>query len=90
MFFKIVRPLITIFLWLFYPFKVRGKQNVIHDGNTVIICNHLGKMDVPMVGYIFKGKTYYLAKKEWFNKKWRIWIFDKMRGVFFGLSIAFS
>ena len=68
MFFKIVRPLITIFLWLFYPFKVRGKQNVIHDGNTVIICNHLGKMDVPMVGYIFKGKTYYLAKKEWFNK----------------------
>lgn len=81
MFFKIVRPLITVFLWLFYPFKVRGKQNVIHDGNVVVICNHLGKMDVPMVGYIFKGKTYYLAKKEWFNKKWRVWLFNKMGGI---------
>jgi len=81
MFFKLVRPLITIFLWLFYPFKVRGKENIIHDGNTVIICNHLGKLDVPMIGYIFKGKTYYLAKKEWFNKKWRIWLFDKMGGI---------
>ncbi len=81
MFFKIVRPLITLFLWLFYPFKVCGKENIIQEGNTIIICNHLGKMDVPMVGYIFKGKTYYLAKKEWYNKKWRIWIFDKMGGI---------
>lgn len=81
MFFAIMRPFITLFLWLFYPFKVRGKENIINDGNTVIICNHLSKMDVPMVGYIFKGKTYYLAKQEWFDKKWRIWLFTKMGAI---------
>jgi hypothetical protein len=57
-----------LWLWLFYPYKIYGKENLIQDGNVIVICNHLGKVDVPMVGYLFKGKTYYLAKKEWFNK----------------------
>ena len=81
MFFTIVRPLITLWLWLFYPFKIYGKENIKHDGNVVIICNHLCKLDVPYIGYIFKGKTYYLAKKEWFNNKARAWLFDKMGGI---------
>ena len=81
MFFTIVRPLITLFLWIFYPVKVFGKENVIHDGNVVVICNHLGKMDVPYVGYLFKGKTYYLAKKEWFENKFLAWLFGQLGGI---------
>ena len=74
--FAIARPILTLMLWICYPLKIYGKENIKHDGNTVIICNHLCKMDVPMVGYLFKGKTYYLAKKEWFNNKFLAWIFS--------------
>ena len=81
MLFTILRPLITLWLWLFYPYKIYGKENLIQDGNVIVICNHLGKVDVPMVGYLFKGKTYYLAKKEWFNKKWRTWLFTQLGGI---------
>lgn len=81
MLFAILRPFITLWLWLFYPVRIHGKKNVIHDGNVVVICNHLCKVDVPYVGYIFKGKTYYLAKKEWFDKKGRAWLFTQLGGI---------
>lgn len=81
MFFALVRPILTLWLWLCYPMKIYGKENIIHDGNVVVICNHLCKVDVPMVGYLFKGKTYYLAKKEWFKNKFISWIFKKMGGI---------
>ena len=81
MLFAIARPILTLMLWICYPLKIYGKENIKHDGNTVIIFNHLCKMDVPMVGYLFKGKTYYLAKKEWFNNKFLAWIFSRMGGI---------
>lgn len=81
MFFTILRPLLTLWLWLFYPVRVHGKENLIQDGNTVVICNHLCKMDVFYVGYLFKGKTYYLAKKEWFDKKVLGWLIRKLGGI---------
>ncbi len=81
MFFAILRPFLTLWLWLCYPVKVYGKENIIHEGNVVVICNHLCKVDIPFVGYLFKGKTYYLAKKEWFKNKIIAWIFTQMGGI---------
>lgn len=81
MLFYVLRPILTLWLWICYPFKVFGKENLIQDGNVVVICNHLCKVDVPFVGYLFKGKTYYLAKKEWFDKKWRAWLFTQLGGI---------
>jgi len=81
MFFTIFRPLLTLWLWIFFPIRVHGKDKLIQDGNTVIICNHLRKTDIFYVGYLFKGKTYYLAKKEWFDKKWLGWILKLLGGI---------
>ena len=76
-----MRPILTLWLWLFYPIKVFGKENITHEGNVVVICNHLCKVDVPYVGYLFKGKTFYLAKKEWFKNKFLSWAFTQMGGI---------
>lgn len=80
-FFGFIRPFGEAWLLTSYPYKVYGRENLIQDGNVVIICNHLSKMDVPMIGHIFKGKTYYLAKKEWFNKKWRAKLFTALGAI---------
>lgn len=81
MLFTLLRPLVTLWLWLFYPYRIHGKKNIIQDGNVIVICNHLCKVDVPYIGFMFKGKTYYLAKKEWFDKKCRGWLFRQMGGI---------
>lgn len=81
MLFYILRPILTLWLWLFFPVRVHRKDRLIQDGNTVVICNHMCKSDIFYVGYLFKGKTYYLAKKEWFNKKLRGWLFRQLGGI---------
>ena len=81
MLFAILRPILTLWLWVSYPLKIYGKENITHEGNVVIICNHLCKVDVPFVGYLFKGKTYYLAKKEWFDNKLRGWLFKQLGAI---------
>ncbi|HBK02068.1 MAG TPA: hypothetical protein DDY77_03445, partial [Clostridiales bacterium] len=35
----------------------------------VVVCNHLSNTDCFMVGSCFKGKPYFLCKKEWFKHK---------------------
>ena len=81
MLFTILRPILTLWLLVCYPTKIYGKENLNQDGNIVVICNHLGKVDIPLVGRLFKGKTYYLAKKEWFKNKLIGWIFIKMGAI---------
>lgn len=79
--YSFLRPIGWLWMRIFYPFKVYGKENIKNDGNTVVICNHLSTIDVPIVDLIYKDKTYFLAKKEWYNKKFRSWFFDKMGGI---------
>ena len=81
MFFTLLRPFLTLWVWLFYPIRVHGKEKLIQDGNTVVICNHLRKMDIFYVGYLFKGKTFYLAKKEWFDNKLLGFFIRKLGGI---------
>ena len=70
------RPLMLLFYKLFYPVKVIGKENCIQKGRSLVVCNHLGKSDVLAVGALFKNKSWFLSKKEWFDKKFAAWLFD--------------
>ena len=69
MFYWLVRPLMWLFYKIVYPTKIFGKENVVQKGRRVVICNHLCKMDVFVVGALFKDKTYFLSKIEWFDSK---------------------
>lgn len=65
----ILRPIMLVFYKLVYPTKVFGKENVIQDGRRIVICNHLCKMDVFVVAALYKNRTTFLSKVEWFNNK---------------------
>jgi len=69
MFYKIIRVILWPFVKIFYPYKIINKENITNEGNTIIICNHLQKADVYYTTFTFKGKSYYLSKKEWFKGK---------------------
>lgn len=80
-FYYILKGAASLWQKIFYPLKVYGKENIQNDGKKIIICNHLSKMDVMYVELIFKGKTNFLAKKEWFDSKPRAWLFKKLGGI---------
>lgn len=80
-FYYILKGVATLWQKIFYPLKVYGKENIAKEGKKIIICNHLSKMDVMYVELIFKGKTNFLAKKEWFDSKPRSWLFKKLGGI---------
>ncbi|MBO5851756.1 MAG: 1-acyl-sn-glycerol-3-phosphate acyltransferase [Clostridia bacterium] len=77
MFYKILRP----FMWFIYKIThkvvVFNRKNVINDGKSIVICNHISKMDVCVVSEVHKDKVCYLAKKEWFNNKLFAWVLKR-------------
>ncbi len=80
MFYKLVRPLLYAFMKLFYPHKVYGKENL-PKGGHIVVCNHFGKIDIFYVGALYKGKTYFLAKKELFQKKFYAKVVRALGGI---------
>lgn len=69
MFYKLVRFFGQGIFKFLYPMEFVHKENLIKEGKNIIVCNHLGKADVGMIATLYKGKTYFLAKKEWFANK---------------------
>ena len=81
MIYWLCRPLMMLFYKLFYPVKVIGKENCVQKGRSIVVCNHLGKSDVLVTGALFKNKSYFLSKKEWFDNKALGWICDKLGAI---------
>ena len=81
MFYKFARPLMFLFMLIFFPKKVYGKENLLKDTKQVIVCNHFGKIDILFVGSLFKGKTYFLAKRELFAKKFGAKVIRSLGGI---------
>lgn len=69
MFYKILRPILWLFYKLFYRVKVFNRKGVITNEKSIVICNHLSKMDVCVVSELYKDKVNYLAKVECFKCK---------------------
>lgn len=80
-FYSFIRPFGELWVKTCHPYEIIGKERLPEDGNLVVICNHLGLADVPMVATMFKGKTYFMAKKEWFDKKARAKLFTSLGAI---------
>ena len=77
----VLRPIAWIFYKLFYRVKILGKENIIKNGKGIVICNHLCKMDVFVVGALYPNKTIFLAKKEWYKNKILSWLLKTMGSI---------
>ena len=81
MLYYILRPLMWLFYKICYPIKIFGKENVVKKGKRIVICNHLCKMDVFVVGALYPDKTYFLSKIEWWDNKFFGWLISKLGAI---------
>jgi 1-acyl-sn-glycerol-3-phosphate acyltransferase len=60
---------VSLFLFLFTRFKIKGKQNMPKSGGVLVCANHLGTMDPPVVGVSLGRITIFMAKEELFRSR---------------------
>lgn len=63
----IARVILNIFFGLFFRVKVYGRENVPEKGGLLLCANHLGNLDVPLIGYKNKRVIHYMTKIEMFK-----------------------
>lgn len=68
MFFHICRFLAWLPLAIFYPTRIRGRENL-KKGKAVLCANHTSNMDIVLILANTYEKKYTLAKKELFKNK---------------------
>ena len=58
-------------IWLVFPYKIVGRENLYTDDPVLISCNHLSYMDPVFIVLAMKKrrKIYFLAKSEIFKNK---------------------
>ena len=64
-----VGRIIVRMLLLFTRWQVRGKENVPGQGALLIVANHLGLADPPLIGASLSRRVTYMAKEELFRSR---------------------
>ena len=66
--YNIILAIIKIFLKIFFPYKIKGLQNLNNLGKKVLICsNHVSNLDALFICAGLNCKIYFLAKSELFK-----------------------
>lgn len=67
-FYTIVKPLLILLVYLLYPPKIKGRENIPQDGAVVFAGNHTKWIDPEMLCAIIKKRqVHFLAKQELFK-----------------------
>jgi 1-acyl-sn-glycerol-3-phosphate acyltransferase len=69
------------FFRLIYRPKIKGLENLPDGSNYIVISNHIGKVDCFAIVSLFKEKIFFMAKKEWFNGKFKNKFFKWLGGI---------
>ncbi len=77
MFYRFMRQLGKIFVYVLIRPRVRGRENAAIKGNTIILCNHLKLRDPIILAALFKPQIYFIAKEELFRSRILGWFLRK-------------
>ena len=94
LFYKIVKPIVTLLFYVLYRPTVIGRENIPNEGPIVLAGNHTKWLDPVMLVAITKRQVHFLAKIELFNSFKTRWIAKGMgcipvnRKVHDGSSLA--
>ena len=67
-FYTIVKPLLIFLIYLLYPPKVKGRENIPKDGAVVLAGNHTKWVDPEMIcAVVKKRQVHFLAKDSLFK-----------------------
>ena len=73
----IVRPI----LWIFYPYRVYGKENLKNLNYGHILCpNHLSNIDPVLLAVVYPYKICFMAKSELYKNPIVGWVITHMYG----------
>ncbi len=64
LFYKIVRPIITVIFKIFFTPKIYGKENINKSGKVILAGNHTSNLDCLLLISTTKRSIHFLAKKE--------------------------
>lgn len=67
MFYKFVRFISCILSFLFWPIKIKGKNNFNKKGPLIFAANHVSYLDPIVLGTANKRQIHFIAKKEIFE-----------------------
>lgn len=80
--YKVVITLAKIVVFILYPHKVYGRENLNLDEPYIFYCNHISALDpIIVAGGILKRKTYFMSKEELYKTKIGNWFFRAVGGV---------
>lgn len=67
LFYKISRAFVSIYLKLFYKWKIYGAENIPNNGPVILIANHISNFDPVVVICSIDRQVHYMAKEELFK-----------------------
>ncbi len=78
-FYKVIRFILSIFVFLVLPYKITGRENIPEDA-AIICANHSSNVDPLLVAFAIPGKYHvcFMAKKELFQNKISAWFFRSL------------
>jgi 1-acyl-sn-glycerol-3-phosphate acyltransferase len=82
MFYAVVKAVATVFMRIFFPYKVHGRKNFKPKTGRVLVCNHLSAWDIPLLAVAMPFSASFMGKKELFRNRILGYIFQKwMYGI---------
>ena len=69
MLYSIARAILIPIFFLFYNYRVTGRENVPREGAFIACANHVSAIDPIFVGISLPRKMYFMAKIELFRNK---------------------
>ena len=78
----ICRFLARIVCKIFFPYEVRGLENVPKNQNFILCANHISAIDPVFLSVSQPHFVYYMGKEELFRKKWTRWLLGTQFGAF--------
>lgn len=67
MIYRFIRAIANGFLFLFFPYRRTGTENIPEKGPVVFCCNHISNLDPPLLAVSTKRKVHFMAKAELFR-----------------------
>lgn len=79
---RIIIAIVRPFVWLLFPYKIIGKENIPQDGKIILCCNHISMLDpiVLLIGQ--KRPVHFMAKAELFKIPVIGWCIRHLFGAF--------
>ncbi len=80
---RAVLVLFTPLIYLLFPYKMIGKQNIPKTKEPLIVaCNHISMIDPVFLLIALKRPVYFMAKEELFQNRFVGWLLKTFFGVF--------